>query len=180
MKIKIDAFDTGTIQMAKKQLQKFKKKIQNINTLFIKNSLEWIKNRANEYLDERVYAYPNSANIKASWDIQQVKAEIGGEICFQLINTNDKATYVEFGTGIVGMFDAHPIASEVNYEYDKNHHGLQGWDFKFFYNGNLISYEHFTGYEGKHYLYDAYFDYFHKKEYIRIYEQVSKKFIENL
>lgn len=37
------------------------------------------------------------------------------------------ATYVEFGTGIVGAQNPHKPLPDFPYEYDYNHHGESGW-----------------------------------------------------
>ena len=37
------------------------------------------------------------------------------------------AMFVEFGTGIIGKENPHPLKDKVGYEYDANHHGHRGW-----------------------------------------------------
>lgn len=37
------------------------------------------------------------------------------------------AVFVEFGTGAVGSIQSHPLADELGYKYDTEHHGLDGW-----------------------------------------------------
>lgn len=180
MKLKINPFDSNSIKVGIKQLKQIKTNIQRINDVFIRHSLKWIRDRANQYLDERVYAYPNSANVSSGWEIEVIQPTHDGEIAYRLINQNELATFVEFGTGIVGLNDPHPKAESENYKYDMNNRGLQGWNFRFYYNGQWYTYEHFTGYEGKHFLYDAYFDYYHNKEYVNIYRKIIKSMFGEL
>ena len=40
------------------------------------------------------------------------------------------AIYVEFGTGIIGAGEQHPMAAEARWEYDVNSHGLGGWVYR--------------------------------------------------
>ena len=39
------------------------------------------------------------------------------------------AIYVEYGTGIIGEADPHPLAAE-QWAYDVNQHGIKGWVYK--------------------------------------------------
>lgn len=174
MNIKINPFDSDSIKVGIKQLKEIKNNIQYINDIFMVESLEWIRERANAYLEERVYAYPNTANVSDGWEIEIIEPTHTGELAYRLINRNELATYVEFGTGIEGFFSPHPKAESEGYEYDLNGHEYNGWRFRFYYKGQWYTYEHFAGYEGKHYLYDAYYDYFQKKEYINIYRRIFK------
>lgn len=180
MQIKIDTFDSESINDGIKQLRKFKKQLKNINRRFIISSLEWIRDRANAYLIESVKNFPESANVSRGWEIQSVESEFNGEIAYRLINTNNLATFVEFGTGVVGLNSQHPKSDDTNYVYDKNGHGWQGWNFRFNYNGKWYIYDNFTGYEGKSFLYDAYYDYFYRKEYVKIYNKIMEKYINRV
>ena len=40
------------------------------------------------------------------------------------------AIYVEFGTGIVGRDNSHPVADEAGWTYDVNGHDLEGWVYR--------------------------------------------------
>lgn len=168
----------SSIENAIKELKQIKSNIRNINRDFIKQSLVWIQNRADTYLDSTVYRYPNSANIADYWEIKQTKNGKGGNLAYELRNKNDVACFVEFGTGLVGDKHKHPLADELEYEYDKNNHNQDGWDFAFEYNGQLFIYKGFDGYEGKSFLYNAFFEYFHLGEYKRIYQEVYDSYIK--
>ena len=149
-------------------------KILLVQSDFLKESLMYIRDKANKNLDDRTYAFPNSANIKEDWHINPTTPRFGGQ-AFELKNTNKLVAFVEFGTGMVGE-DSHPLADELNYEYDVNNHGEEGWDF---YNKKVgIHYVGFTGYEGKQFLYDAFFDYFHGDEWKPILKMVWERYMK--
>ena len=107
MKITVN-LNSKSVDSAIKQLQQTKKIIENVITKeYLSESLYWIKNRANEYLDDRTYAFPDSANISQSWIIEPLS-----DNHWRLRNTNKIATLVEFGTGFIGGMDEHPLANE--------------------------------------------------------------------
>ncbi|MEG1804729.1 MAG: hypothetical protein RR248_06025 [Clostridia bacterium] len=58
---------------------------------------------------------------------QSIKAEKIAENHYQVSADGGFATYVEYGTGIVGENKPHPNASEKNVTYDRNGHGEKGW-----------------------------------------------------
>lgn len=166
---------TSSIENAINTLTEIRKTIKMINDDFIYESLEFIMDRAKKYHNARTYNFENTANINNDWHIKRVlnrKNEIG----YELRNDNDLVAYVEFGTGIVGEIDPHKVADKVNYEYDMNNHQLNGWTFtnKEF-NLHFID---FIGYEGQSFLYDAFWDYFYKDEWKRIYQKNYDKYMK--
>lgn len=168
MNINIE-LNTHSVENAIKKLQDYKKKIKVIESAFIQESLDWIIERANYYLDLRDTMITNfeTTDIRNSW--QKVKI---GTNTWQIINLDDRATYAEFGTGLVGSNSPHARANDNSYAYDVNNHGEEGWTF---YNKDAGIYmEGFTGYKGKSFLYDACYDYFEKGEYQRIYTRIAK------
>ena len=46
---------------------------------------------------------------------------------FSIVVDNEYFSFVEYGTGIVGLGFQHPKAAEDGWEYDTNHHGDSGW-----------------------------------------------------
>ena len=86
----------------------------------------------------------------------------------------DYGCFVEFGTGIVG-YGSHEKADEVRYEYDVNNHGAFGWNWYNEKDGYLV--KGFTGYEGKSFLWDAFFDYYSNGEFAKIYERIYRQII---
>lgn len=148
----IDILDKDSINTAIERMNKLEKRLKLVLRDYVRISLEWIRDRANELLKQRVYAFPNSTNIAESWEIQQIDNET-----WKLVNLDERAGYVEFGVGIVGKQTSHNLANEVNYQYDVNGHGEKGWRF---YNKELGLYvSGFTGYIGKSFLYDAFYEY---------------------
>ena len=79
---------------------------------FLEKCAIWVIQRANERLDMLDVGIDVIEGIKASWSytIQNGVAKI--------INTFDKAVYVEFGVGIVGQGNPHPFSEESGYEYN--------------------------------------------------------------
>lgn len=173
MEIKVNLLSTQSLKSAIKKIKELKKLLNIINDEFARESLFWIQDRANMYLDSRVYSFPNSANVKDYWTIQYV-----GSNKWQLRNTNELSTLIEFGTGITGQQSPHTKSTELNYEYDVNNHGLIGWDFKFYYEGEEYSYKNYTGFKGKSFLYDAFYDYLYTGEYLTIYKNIYSKYIK--
>lgn len=69
------------------------------------------------------------------------------------------AIYVEFGTGIIGKAIPHPMAQDVGWEYDVNHHGTEGWVYNkgsdgVFSDGN-VEYHWTLGYEARPFMYET-------------------------
>ena len=160
-----------SVEKAIEEIEKVRNKLILVKDEFAKNSLEWIRDRANQYLDQRVKNFPNTANVSQYWEIKQKTKNI-----WELRNNNPYGAYIEFGTGIVGANKPHKIADDVDYKYDVNKHQEKGWTW---YNEELdLTVYGFKGYEGKSFLYDAFFDYFYLKEYVKIYEKVIKKYLK--
>lgn len=173
MKITVN-LNSKSVDSAIKQLQQIKKTLETtITTEYLQESLYWIKERANEYLDDRTYAFPDSANISQYWVIEPIS-----NTRWRLRNTNKIATLVEFGTGMVGGMDEHPLANEENYQYDVNNHGEEGWDFFFYYDGEKYDYKNYTGYKGKSFLYDAVWDFCNLGFREKIFKEVYSRYIK--
>lgn len=172
MEIKVD-LTVRSIEDGIKKIKELKRLFGVIEKEFMIESLHHIRDKANSYLDERVYAFPNSANVKDYWVI-----ESSGLNKWTLRNTYEISTLIEFGTGIAGQQNPHKQADDANYEYDVNNHGSKGWSFKFYYDGVEYDYKNYTGFKGKSFLYDAFYDYFYHKEYITIYKRVYSKYIQ--
>lgn len=171
------SLSVSSLENAIKELKQIKSNIRNINREIIKESLSWIQNRANKYLEERVGKYPNSANVGMDWHIKLIKDNKGGNFEYQLINKNDLACFVEFGTGLVGSEEEHKLAEKLNYQYDMNNHGEDGWEFAFEYGDKFYYYVAFKGYKGKSFLYDAFFDFYYLEQWKKICQKVYDKYI---
>lgn len=113
VKVKIN-FDKESIEKAIAKLKETKKKMQkDVVDLFLTKCLEWIRDRANFYLSNLSMDSEITTDIQVHWDIQDVSSNVK-----KLVNTSDKATFVEFGVGSVGQKNEHPQATSENYEYN--------------------------------------------------------------
>ncbi|MGN0960780.1 MAG: hypothetical protein ACI4PF_01110 [Christensenellales bacterium] len=111
-------FDTKSIKQAIKQVQNIKKKLSSETIkVFLTKCLDWVKNRANEKLSNIQMDNRVIGDIQTNWNIEQVN-----QYKMRLVNTSDKAVYVEFGVGKVAEDSPHPKALDNNppYEYNIN------------------------------------------------------------
>lgn len=106
-------FDKKSIQSAIKQVKEIQTKMQKeVPNVFVNKCLVWVKNKANEYLSSLPMESLITSDIMARWEIT-ITNGIG-----RLVNTSDKAVYVEFGVGKVAQGNPHPNASLEGYEYN--------------------------------------------------------------
>lgn len=113
--IKIDYFDNNSIKDAIKQIQQIEQKFQkNTKELFIVKCLLWIRDKANNYLSEIPMDGEVLSDIRAKWQIESIS-----KTKKRLVNYSNKATFVEFGVGIVAEKNPHPQAVVEGYEYNK-------------------------------------------------------------
>lgn len=107
-------FDAKSIKEAIQQVQTIKKKMQDeVPGKFINKCLEWVMNRANQYLSSISMDSEIISDIQGKWIIEKVSNN-----AMRLVNTSDKAVYVEFGVGRVGERNSHPQANIEGYQYD--------------------------------------------------------------
>ena len=112
--ISFDLSDAG-IQNAQKQINNIIKQVQNqVNIEFISLSLDWIKNRAIQYL--------NSSGLDAGI-IQELQTRFVKQVFVRtghLILDHEKGAYIEFGVGIEGSKSPYPntFAKDLYWEYD--------------------------------------------------------------
>lgn len=83
---------------------------------FIRLSLEEIKNIAYRNLFDTGVNTELLFDIDREWETKELK--VGSEYIGQLINTHDKAVYLEFGVGRQGQQLPHANAHKAGYEYD--------------------------------------------------------------
>lgn len=103
-----------SIQKAIEQLKLAKKNLkENAPSKFIMRCFDWVIDRANNYylqginMDARILE-----DISSKWE-KDVTGNTG-----ILRNTSEKATFVEFGVGVVAENNPHPKAQDENYEYN--------------------------------------------------------------
>lgn len=133
MQVNIDLLDLRTVDKALKQIEEYQKKVRELIPVFLKRCAEAVRDLANQKLTGYGYSGELISEIQNSWSIDESKDGV-----VTLINSHDKAVYIEFGTGIVGSGKSHEMASESGYKYDYNGHGEKGWRFIRFADGEDI------------------------------------------
>lgn len=150
-------------------------KVQNllrfkINYLFLQYSLNWIRKRAIELLDQRTNGY-KSSNAR-QWEI------INNGYSAKLINQDPNSASIEFGIGIKGQNeinenaqnDPRIIALKNGYKYNqksdyKDDNGY--WTFRLD-DGTFLT---INGYGGKSFLYDSLVEFIQKNMYYACYKK---------
>ena len=127
MKISI-GLNAKSIENAKQQLLEVKKKFQDgtIMREFFVECKNYLLQQMKIYLDHSGLGYEVISNIENSWDFEISNNKL------TMINTDDKAVFVEFGVGIEGQSDSHPNSSEEGYRYNiptSNKYWDGSWDF---------------------------------------------------
>lgn len=112
MNIKI-GLNQKSIKETIKLLNEQKKKLENANNEFLLLSCEWIKERANFYLSTAPIGEETKENIKNGWQTPEI---IGNRA--KMLNTSDKAVFVEFGVGVTGSKYPHDYYAFAGYEYN--------------------------------------------------------------
>jgi hypothetical protein len=110
----IISLNENSIKEAIKQVEEIKKKISNeLPRVFLLKCVEWIKITAISNLDLTDLSSDVVKEVENGWQTEFVASNI-----VRLINTADRATYLEFGVGSVGKQQSHSKAGELGYEYD--------------------------------------------------------------
>ena len=136
-----------------KAVDEIKSTVKTVNKEFMKISVEWIKERALAYLS----GHEQTGDLSNSFELEIL--DMGNYVVGIIRNTSDHAAYAEYGIGIVGERNPHPLSSTVGYEYNVDS------EFKVLpdvYGSNrawLFSGKPFSGYVGIRFLYNAYIDY---------------------
>ena len=171
-------------------LRKVRNAINNdINSLFITKSLEWIRDRAIEILKTKLSFQPNwfgtevttsvtqkeNGDITGTWVIKQISKN-----SYILENTYENSASIEFGIGIVAEENPHVVAEEVGYNYnvpsiDKDISGA--WTFK---DQNEQIWYRFRGYEGKSFLYDAFMEYKQNNIWVKKYQEAFDEIMRSV
>lgn len=182
--------NSKSVKNAIKQIEELQKKLPKINEEFVIESLEYVKNKANNKL-RASSQYMGTTDITEKWEINKLLSTSKKIVSYELRNTSDFSAVVEFGTGIVGGNSPHPMASVSGYEY-----GTKQWSFvrdltsnewvvhnkfsKEEINENpdrFLVMRNFSGYEGKSYLYDSFWEYFYNLEYLQVYKNIINKYL---
>lgn len=150
--------------------------VNNINTLFFKNSLNWIANRADQLLDSSLSFEPNTfgTNIR-EWEIT-----ILGNYA-KLENKYENSAAVEFGIGVVGKENPTDHAQSSHYQYDMRMSTDDEGRWSFYDQKGDFWYK-FSGYKGKSFLYNAFMEYkqndIWKQMYQKAFDEVMRGVIK--
>lgn len=184
IKLKLSAEDCRKL---KKKLKAYKNKLLNINYEYMKACLEWISDRSRTLLYEDDTFEPSEISDIFSKENCYVKQDLKNPNRATLIYCSEIVAWVEFGTGIVGQSDPHPLANQgVTYNYavgDKS--GNAENNFTWVWENPLYDNEkHATqGYVGKQFIYKAIKDFINEKQAIKIYkqkyEQIEKEIFDD-
>ena len=94
-----------------------KKLSKEIPHTYLKKCVNFIITRANTYLFMTNVDGSIISDIESKWEIQPIR---NNQIT--LVNTSDKAVYLEFGVGVVGQKQSHPNSEITNYQYNVPSH----------------------------------------------------------
>lgn len=173
-----------SLKQAVLSIEAYKNLLIQVNAEFIRLSIEWLKIRASENIMRN---YPDFAS-----DFTSI---ITGNLGI-LQTTDEKMTYIEFGTGIVGANAPHELAEESNYQYDVNSHGEKGWTFTYFMDtkldvkesdiisrkagnhSNMWEQIKTRGAEPERFMFNAFVDFYNKGKYKEIYRQAYDKYMK--
>lgn len=111
MRINIE-LNQKSIQEAKRQLLYVKKVLPLMQKDFLEDVAMWLINRANMHLNNSDIGENVKIDIRNGWVYNFTPTGV------QIINSTEKAVFVEFGVGVVGQSQAHPQASAEGYEYN--------------------------------------------------------------
>lgn len=81
--------------------------------MYLQKCVEWIKNTANFNLKSHYLSNDIVSKIESAWATEYLSNNY-----IRLINTEDTATYLEFGVGIVGQENRHTVATSAGYKYN--------------------------------------------------------------
>ena len=176
-------------------LRKVRNAINNdINSLFITKSLEWIRDRAIEILNTRLSNPANTfqTNVTdlSTWIIKQISKN-----SYILENTYENSASIEFGIGLVGQENPHNWAEEAHYEYNlpsdsKDENGCFVFKDKAtgrtiglkkeLQNGKYVLVRYFSGYEGKSFLYNAFMEYQQNNIWVKKYQEAFDEIMRSV
>lgn len=122
--IKLDVFDTNSIDQAIKQLSYYKADMIKKCELFVKALAEVGVECAKIHIQELDAI--DTSELYSSMSLKKGDVITNGS---QYIVYTDcpYAKFVEFGTGIRGLNVQHPMASQFDWQYDSHNHGDGGW-----------------------------------------------------
>lgn len=185
-------FTKKSIDNAIKAIREYQKQVEEIVPTFLHRCSERIIKMANAELEDRAAAFGLHSDIvnaiKGGWVIGEVK-NTSTLATITITNEYEKATYIEFGVGLVGKINSHDKAEEVGYGYDLKNHREKGWSFKLIdpeldIGDKYITREWTTSHDQRiiytqgqpaaMFLHNAVLDFKEKKEFLPIIEELLK------
>ena len=122
-------YDIKSIEKAIQQMERVKKELKaTIPRMFLDRCLDYVIERANEYLDSFIIDESIVSDIQNHWRKEQINHKR-----IRLINDSDKAVFIEFGVGRVGEIAQHPNSNRTRYRYNiptKSKDDAGQWAFK--------------------------------------------------
>lgn len=110
--------DINNVDNAVKKLNQYSLKLDNA----INDALVEINGKVQDKLLENMILYDiDSMKILAATSVSIVGNKLS------IVIGSDYASFVEYGTGIVGQNSPHPKALKIGWIYDVNGHGYSGW-----------------------------------------------------
>lgn len=110
--------DINNVDNAVKKLNQYNLKLDNA----IKDALVEINGKVQDKLLENMILYGiDSLKVLAATSVSIVGNKLS------IVIGSDYASFMEYGTGIVGQNSPHPNAAKVGWIYDVNDHGYSGW-----------------------------------------------------
>lgn len=164
-KLSIDVLDLNEVQRFVQLFSRVDTNSPRFVTLFLKKSVDWIEKQAIENVDRTtggVPWYEYTDELRNSFQTV-VHGNLG-----TILNNCPYAGFVEYGTGFVGSYSPHVLASSVGWTY-----GDKGWYFS--YKGMRIYTE---GQEPHRFLLNALIDYFNNAQ--RIYQETFIEYLDTL
>lgn len=142
------SLSTKSISNAIKELEKEKRKLDDIVFYFLIECCDWFMKRANQHLENSDIGKNVVKAIQESWKTK-IEPKDDFTIVATLTNTNEHASFVEFGVGSVGKSIPHPNVP-YNYDYDRaSDHKFtaqDGYDYWIYYVENLDDVDMHDGY----------------------------------
>ena len=104
--------NTVALKKVAERVNRLKSSIDKIREEYMREVALWITNRANTYIDSLPIGSEVKDDIKKGWKYHYNAKSV------KIINTSQKAVFVEFGVGVTGESSPHPNALSEGYKYN--------------------------------------------------------------
>ena len=121
-----------SIDDAVNKLRSLKKNYPQMQREFMEFVCQWIIEQANRYIDNSDIGASIKSDIQSKWEYV-----VNPDFSAKITNNAEKAVFVEFGVGVVGQMQPHPMANQDGYDYNRpsiykyagKHHDENTWRF---------------------------------------------------